>query len=113
MNDNHFFYKIKTAHDLLEEAQILLDDRALDYDSPGGERSMSSCVNAFNAITGKNLTEPEGYLLLQILKDVRQWQQPSRCHLDSLIDCISYASLKAEAIINEANKRNEQKQASK
>lgn len=60
------------------------------------------CVAAFNIVTGHGLTEAEGWLLLQILKDVRQWQRPG-FHQDSADDCIAYAALKAEAKMKEAH----------
>lgn len=90
-----------TAIDLLDKAANHMRDRAKQYDRPEGERSMGRCVTAFNAITGRELTEAEGWLLLQILKDVRQWQRPGY-HADSGEDCIAYASLKAEAKQREA-----------
>ena len=86
-----------TAPQLLKKAASLMEERARQYDSPGGERSMGKAVAAFNAITGRNLTEPEGWSLLQVLKDVRQWQKPGY-HADSAEDCIAYAALKAEAL---------------
>ena len=73
-----------------------MKERAATYDKPDGERSMGRTVAAFNAITGRDLTEPEGWLLLQILKDVRLFQRPGY-HADSAEDCIAYAALKAEA----------------
>ena len=59
---------------------------------------MGKTVIAFNAITGRDLTESEGWLLLQVLKDVRQWQNPNEYHQDSGEDCIAYACLKAESL---------------
>ena len=73
-----------------------MEERGKQYDSPGGERSMSKTVQAFNAITGHQLSEAEGWLLLQVLKDVRQWQKPG-FHQDSADDGVAYAALKAEA----------------
>lgn len=73
-------------------------ERGKQYDSPEGERSMGRTVAAFNAITGRDLTEAEGWLLLQVLKDVRQWQNPDKYHHDSALDGVAYASLKAEAL---------------
>ena len=75
-------------------------ERGKQYDSPEGERSMGRTVQAFNAITGRGLTEAEGWLLLQVLKDVRQWQNPDKYHHDSALDGVAYASLKAEALCN-------------
>jgi len=86
-----------TAPSLLNKAASIMEERGKQYDSAGGERSMGRCVTAFNAITGRDLTEPEGWLLLQVLKDVRQWQKPGY-HADSAEDCIAYAALKAEAL---------------
>lgn len=87
------------ATDFLSKALTLLEERGKDYDQPQGERSMGKTVQAFNAITGHTLKESEGWLLLQLLKDVRQWSNPNSYHADSAEDCISYAALKAEALI--------------
>ena len=86
-----------TAQTFLESAGKLLQDRGHQYDRPEGERSMGAAVQAFNIITKHNLSEAEGWLLLQILKDVRQWQNPDY-HRDSAEDCVAYAALKAEAL---------------
>lgn len=86
--------------DLLNNAACHMRDRAATYDQPQGERSMGRTVAAFNIITGRGLTESEGWLLLQILKDVRD-RQRDEPHQDSLEDCIAYAALKAEARMKE------------
>lgn len=85
------------AHEFLGKAQALMLERGKQYDKPEGERSMATTVLAFNAITGQLLTEAEGWLLLQILKDVRQWQNPAY-HADSAEDGVAYSALKAEAL---------------
>lgn len=85
------------AHEFLGKAQDLMLERGKQYDKPEGERSMATTVAAFNAITGQSLTEAEGWLLLQILKDVRQWQNPTY-HADSAEDGVAYSALKAEAL---------------
>lgn len=85
-----------TAPQLLEKAASHMRDRAATYDRPEGERSMAKTVAAFNAITGRDLTETEGWLLLQVLKDVRLFQRPGY-HADSAEDCIAYSALKAES----------------
>ena len=103
MSADEFFEKTGVttmqATDFLSKALILLEERGKDYDQPQGERSMGKTVQAFNAITGHTLKESEGWLLLQLLKDVRQWSNPNSYHADSAEDCISYAALKAEALI--------------
>lgn len=86
------------AEQFLRNGADVLAERGKEYDKPEGERSMARCVAAFNAITGHNLTEASGWLLLQVLKDVRQWQNPDRYHEDSAVDCVNYAALKAEAL---------------
>lgn len=88
-----------SADKLLTDAAQIMRERAKQYDSPTGERSMGKAVAAFNCVTGNKMTEAEGWLLLQLLKDVRQWTTPSVAHVDSLQDCIAYAALKAECII--------------
>jgi hypothetical protein len=96
---------MKYAYDWLEKSSDILKERGKEYDTTekepsGGERSMEKTVQMFNICTGKDLTESEGWLLLQLLKDVRQWTKPD-FHGDSALDCISYAALKAEALDKE------------
>lgn len=90
-----------TAPQLLNKALTHMEARAATYDKPQGERSMGATVAAFNIITGRDLTESEGWLLMQILKDVRDRQRKIP-HVDSLEDGIAYSALKAEARIAEA-----------
>ncbi len=92
--------KPPTAPDLLQKAAQHMLDRAATYDKPEGERSMGKTVEAFNAITGRDLTESEGWLLMQILKDVRD-RARTEPHVDSLEDNIAYSALKAEARLRE------------
>jgi hypothetical protein len=87
-----------TAEDFLRRAATIMNSRGAQYDKPDGERSMGKCVAAFNIITGRDLTEAEGWLLLQVLKDVRQWQTPAAYHADSAEDAVAYSALKAEAL---------------
>ncbi len=84
------------APDLLNKAASIMEERGRQYDKPEGERSMGRAVQAFNIITGHTLRESDGWLLLQLLKDVRDQQRPA-AHVDSLEDCIAYSALKAEA----------------
>lgn len=87
------------AQDFLQEALDVMAERGKQYDKPDGERSMARAVAAFNAKTGRDLSEVEGWLLLQDLKDVRQFQNKEKPHMDSLLDCVAYAALKAEAMM--------------
>lgn len=86
----------KTASDFLKIAQSILDQRGKQYDKPKGERSMAATVNAFNAITGQSITESHGWLLLTLLKMVRDNQRKAP-HEDSCMDLVTYSSLYAEA----------------
>lgn len=91
--------KIKAAHEILNDCIKVQQERGKDYDTQGSqqERSFASVATAFNAITGKSLTPAEVCLVLQIVKDVRQWSQ-DRLHEDSVLDGVSYASLKGEEL---------------
>lgn len=84
------------ATDILNKAAQHMADRASTYDKPEGERSMGRAVEAFNAITGRDLSESEGWLLLQVLKSVRLFTRPGY-HADSAEDGVAYAALVAEA----------------
>lgn len=93
--------KRSSAPDILDAAAGHMRDRAATYDSPQGERSMGRAVAALNAVLGRQaLTESEGWLLLQLLKDVRDRQRVEP-HRDSLEDGVAYAALKAEARLQE------------
>lgn len=89
-----------TAHDFLERAGKHMADRAATYDKPEGERSMGKTVAAFNAITGRDLSESEGWLLMSVLKMVRD-RQRANPHIDSIEDNIAYAALYGEARLKE------------
>ena len=84
------------AQDLLHRAASLMDERGKQYDQPSGERSMLAAVTAFNAIAGYHLTEADGFLLMALLKMVRD-QQRETPHRDSIEDLVAYASLYGEA----------------
>lgn len=96
---------MKKSTDFLQAAIDVQAERGKQYDSPEGERSMGRTTRAFEAITGKHLTEAEGFLFQQLLKDVRQWQNPETFHEDSALDCVAYASLKAEALAAGGNQK--------
>lgn len=84
------------AQDLLHRAADLMDERGKQYDQRSGERSMQATVTAFNAISGYSLTEADGFLLMALLKMVRD-QQRETPHRDSIEDLVAYASLYGEA----------------
>lgn len=59
------------AIEILNAAAQHIDDRAASRDLPQGERSMSRAVVAFNALTKLDLTEPDGWLFMAVLKAAR------------------------------------------
>lgn len=84
------------APELLGRAAMHMHDRAATYDAPSGERSMGKTVAAFNAITGRDIDEGEGWLFMALLKQVRLFTR-SEYHADSAEDAIAYLALLAEA----------------
>ena len=84
------------AAELLGRAAAHMHDRSSTYDEPEGERSMGKIVMAFNAITGRDLTESEGWMFMQQVKLVRLFTR-REYHADSAEDNIAYAALLAEA----------------
>ena len=85
------------SNEFLQSAIDVQKERGAQYDKPSGERSMGATVAAFNCITGNNLKEQDGWMLLGLLKLVRQSQNPEKYHHDSALDFVAYASLYAEA----------------
>lgn len=81
----------------------ILHERGQQYDITGnGERSFAAVATAFNAITGDNLKGSDVCLILQVLKDVRQYSNPSRIHADSLVDKVNYGALHAAELVKES-----------
>lgn len=93
---------MKTAINYLQESADIQKQRGEQYDKSGtGERSFNATAEAFNAITGNDLKGSDICLILQVLKDVRQYSDPTRLHEDSLLDKVSYSSLHAEELNKE------------
>lgn len=82
------------AAEFLKKGLGHMEDRAVTYDKEGGERSMGKTVAAFNVITGSNLTEEEGWLFMEILKQVRSMQGAFKA--DNYEDLAAYAALRGE-----------------
>lgn len=96
-NDKHLVHSLnKSASDYLEEGAKLLKERGKQYDKSGEERSMEKIVRIFNLQTGQNLSVVEGWYFMQVLKDVRFFQNTEKPHEDSLIDGINYRALMTE-----------------
>lgn len=88
-----------TANQLLNKAASHMEARAATYDKPEGERSMAATVGAYNAITGQAISEANGWLLMALLKMVRD-NQREEPHTDSVEDLIAYSALYGEARLN-------------
>ena len=84
------------APEILARSAEIMAERAKQYDSPEGERSMGKAVAAFNAITGQELTEANGWLLMALLKMVRD-NTTDAPHEDSLHDLVAYGALYGES----------------
>jgi len=95
---NRLFYgdepKVQ-ATDILKAAAGHMKDRATQYDKPEGERSMAPTVAAFNAVTGHQLSEEQGWLFMELLKCVRAEHNGYRP--DNYEDGAAYVALKGEA----------------
>ena len=83
------------APTILRSAADAIAQRAQLRDCPKGERSMGRCVAAFNAITGHQLTEVEGWHFMELLKLARA--TAGGHHLDDHTDRAAYAALAGEA----------------
>ena len=90
---------MKKAIEYLQEAVAVQEERGKVYEGGDQERSMAKIVAAFNAATGKQLTEREGWLFMVMLKAVRAMAREEH-HEDSWLDLVSYAALAAECSSN-------------
>ena len=89
---------MKSAQEFLLEAEHTMNERGKTYDNESSsKRSMRATVVAFQAITGKHLKEEEGWLLMLLLKQVRQWSN-DEYHEDSALDSVAYSALLAESL---------------
>jgi len=84
-----------TAASILEAGLCHMQDRAVTYDNPQGERSMGKTVDMFNVLYGLELTEEQGWAFMTILKLVRTGQGEFK--LDNFEDMAAYAGLMGEA----------------
>ena len=93
--------KKKHAYTFLETAVKEMKDRAAQRDTQNaaepeksGERSMAATIKAFNALTGHNLTEENGWEFMILLKLVRGRQGDFRA--DDYVDAAAYSALLGE-----------------
>lgn len=91
-----------TAANILKTAIGHMEERAVTYDNPSGERSMGKTVTMFNALTEHGLTEEQGWLFMACLKMVRSQQGEYRA--DSYEDGAAYFALAGENAAQEREK---------
>jgi len=87
-----------TASSILSTGAQHLKDRGVTYDAPGGERSMGKTVQMFNAYSGLNVTEEQGWAFMAMLKLVRTSQGEYKG--DNFEDGAAYFALMGEAAFN-------------
>ena len=91
---------------ILDDVERTISDRGKERDLESGERTIPRCVAAFNAITGSNLSNEDGWLFMEVLKMCRSKQGSFK--YDDYRDGIGYAVLRAEeAITNQEKIRSE------
>lgn len=90
-----------TAADYLSKGLQILSERGNQYGSNSRECSFPQVAEAFNAITGNELSGSDVCMILTLLKLVRQSAQPDRLHEDSLVDGVNYMALYAEVLSKE------------
>lgn len=88
-----------TAAKILKTAIGHMEERAVTYDNPQGERSMGKTVAMFNTLADTTLTEEEGWLFMACLKMVRSQQGDYRA--DSYEDGAAYFALAGESASKE------------
>lgn len=87
------------AAQVLRDAAAIIEERGRVRDNEAGERSMARAVAAFNALTGRRLTELDGWLFMSVLKMARA--TAGKPHLDDWTDLAGYAALGAECLSRE------------
>jgi hypothetical protein len=84
------------AEDFLHRGLSRMQDRASQEGAINGERLMERTVEAFNAVTGCDLTESEGWTLMQMFEIVRV-NQSGPFNADGYADLTAFAALAGEA----------------
>jgi hypothetical protein len=84
------------AAEMLTRSAELLVERGKRYDKADGTSSMDRAVAAFNEITGQNLSEADGWMLMLLLKLSRATAKAGY-HADSYEDAAAFVGLMAVA----------------
>lgn len=96
------------ASDFLKYGLSILEERGKQYEPQNSqnvkhENSFEPVAIAYNAITGASLQGSDIALILDLLKKVRQYSNPTRLHFDSLVDSVNYTALWASNLHQEFN----------
>lgn len=83
-----------SANNFLTDVSDIINQRGKSRDREQGERAMSRTIDIFNAISGLNLTERQGYEFMIALKLARS--QQGEFNLDDYSDLAGYTALIAE-----------------
>lgn len=85
----------QTAVDILQRAAGHIEARAAQRDQAQGERSMARTIAAFNALTGHQLSERDGWMFMVALKAARACCTPNG-QPDDYEDLSAYGALAGE-----------------
>lgn len=85
------------AHEILEDCKQVLIERGKQRDKPNGERSMNLCVRLFQLRTGVELSEQQGWLFMECLKQARE-ANGTVDNPDDITDQINYLALRLESM---------------
>jgi hypothetical protein len=86
--------KRQSAHGFLDEASETMKQRAALRDAASGERTAAKIAEVFNAISGKDLSEADIWMILIVLKIVRS--RNGKYNRDDFVDMAAYAALLGE-----------------
>jgi hypothetical protein len=98
--------ELTTAADFLSAGLEILSQRGGEYGNDGRECSFPQAAEAFNALTGHKLKGSDICLIIALVKQVRQYAQPSRFHEDSAVDGVNYLALQSELLKKELRNEN-------
>lgn len=105
INTKNTSNKATTAEEFVKRSLQILEERGAENGADGKrENSFQAVADSFTAKTRIKLTAAHVALILQDLKDVRQFAQ-ERLHYDSMLDCVTYAALKAELLSTQFNEQ--------
>lgn len=90
------------AMDLLNQASIVLEQRAKLRDKPDGERVFANVAQAYNALFGTTMTASQAAMFMMLLKIARSAN--GEYHADDYVDIVGYAALVGEEASKETRK---------